>query len=42
MGGEDDPQNWRLDVREDHIELYNELAERPRPPTASASADHLL
>ncbi len=32
--GEADPQNWRLNISEGHIELYKELAERLRPLSA--------
>jgi hypothetical protein len=31
---DDDPQNWRLDVPQDRIDLYLELANDPRPLTA--------
>jgi hypothetical protein len=32
------PQNWRLDVPPDRIELYRELADRPRALTADEAA----
>jgi hypothetical protein len=31
---DDNPQNWRLDVPRDRIDLYLELATDPRPLTA--------
>jgi hypothetical protein len=30
---DENPQNWRLDVPQDRIDLYLELLERPRPLT---------
>jgi hypothetical protein len=30
----DDPQDWRLDIPMDRIDLYRELADRPRALTA--------
>jgi hypothetical protein len=32
---DDDPQDWRLDVPQDRIDLYLELKERPRSLAAA-------
>lgn len=35
---EDDPQDWRLDIPQDRIDLYLELSEQPRALTAEEAS----
>jgi hypothetical protein len=35
MESASDPQNWRIKVSQQHIELYLELADQARPLTAA-------
>ena len=32
---DEDPGTWRLDIPQDRVDLYLELADRPRPLTAT-------